>query len=49
VAKDAIATRTVSPVSSMPAGLVNSLALEQILDLLAYLENDGDKQADAFK
>jgi putative heme-binding domain-containing protein len=44
-----VVTRTPSPVSAMPPGLVNTLTLEQILDLLAYLENDGDKDADAFK
>jgi putative heme-binding domain-containing protein len=44
-----IAARVASPVSSMPAGLINTLTREQILDLLAYLENEADAGADAFK
>jgi hypothetical protein len=32
----------------MPEGLVNILAREEILDLLAYLESDGDPQHAAF-
>ena len=34
--------RRLSEVSPMPTGLLNSLRLEQILDLLAYLESGGD-------
>jgi len=49
VEKADVVARTPSPVSAMPPGLVNSLTLEQLLDLLAYLENDGAKDADAFK
>lgn len=49
LAKADVLERAPSPVSAMPPGLVNSLTAEQILDLLAYLENDGDKSADAFK
>ncbi|MEZ5965021.1 MAG: c-type cytochrome [Planctomycetota bacterium] len=44
-----VTDRSPSPVSAMPPGLVFTLTREQILDLLAYLENDGDKDADAFK
>jgi len=31
-------TRTSSPVSIMPEGLLNTLSRDEILDLLAYLE-----------
>ncbi|MFM8468922.1 MAG: hypothetical protein ACKODH_02965 [Limisphaerales bacterium] len=37
-----IRERRVSDVSPMPSGLLNGLRLEQILDLLAYLEAAGD-------
>ena len=37
-----IRERKLSDVSPMPAGLLNGLRLEQILDLLAYLEAAGD-------
>lgn len=37
-----IRERRVSEVSPMPSGLLNGLRLEQILDLLAYLEAAGD-------
>jgi hypothetical protein len=32
----------VSEISPMPAGLLNSLKLEQILDMLAWFEAQGD-------
>lgn len=38
VAMDDIETQTPSAVSPMPAGLVNTLSAEEILDLLAYLD-----------
>jgi putative heme-binding domain-containing protein len=44
-----IAARAPSPVSSMPPGLLNTLTREQVLDLLAYFENDGNKEAPAFQ
>jgi hypothetical protein len=34
-----IKERSVSEISPMPAGLLNSLKAEQILDLLAWFEN----------
>ncbi|MFA6545071.1 MAG: hypothetical protein WCS99_11635 [Limisphaerales bacterium] len=37
-----IRERRLSEVSPMPGGLLNSLRLEQVLDLLAYLEAAGD-------
>ena len=42
VAVTNICERRLSEVSPMPSGLLNSLRLEQILDLLAYLEAAGD-------
>jgi putative heme-binding domain-containing protein len=36
-----IEKRTVSKTSSMPAGLINTLTKQEILDLLAFLENGG--------
>jgi putative heme-binding domain-containing protein len=38
VGKAMIKTRTISEISPMPAGLLNSLKAEQILDLLAWFE-----------
>jgi hypothetical protein len=38
-----------SEVSPMPAGLLNILKPEQVLDLLAYLETGGNSKATAFK
>ena len=38
VGKAMITERTISEVSPMPAGLLNSLKAEQILDLLAWFE-----------
>ncbi|MCF7785148.1 MAG: hypothetical protein K9N47_03445 [Prosthecobacter sp.] len=38
IAKAMIQERSVSEVSPMPAGLLNSLKAEQILDLLAWFE-----------
>ena len=37
--KAMIKERTISEVSPMPAGLLNALKTEQILDLLAWFEN----------
>jgi putative heme-binding domain-containing protein len=44
-----IASREVSPISSMPPGLINVLTQNQILDLLAYLESGGDPKHADFK
>jgi branched-subunit amino acid ABC-type transport system permease component len=38
IAKAMIKERTISEISPMPAGLLNSLKAEQILDLLAWFE-----------
>jgi putative heme-binding domain-containing protein len=37
-----IRTQRISDISPMPAGLVNTLTKEEILDLLAYLETNGN-------
>ncbi len=48
VAKDTILSRRPSPVSIMPAGILNSLDEEEILDLLAYLVAGGKQEHAAF-
>jgi uncharacterized repeat protein (TIGR03806 family) len=40
-----ITRRARSPISNMPAGIVNVLELESILDLLAYLASDTPRQS----
>jgi hypothetical protein len=49
VPKSAIKSRKVSALSLMPAGLVNALDKEQILDLLAYILAGGSADHAAFK
>ncbi len=49
IEKKNIDSRRTSPVSIMPAGLLNTLDKEQILDLLAYLMADGNADDPAFK
>jgi putative heme-binding domain-containing protein len=49
VAKSAIESRQLSPLSIMPVGLLNSLDKEQILDLLAYVLAGGNADHAAFK
>ena len=49
VAKKDVKSRLPSKLSPMPEGLVNILTKEEILDLVAYLESAGKKQAAAFK
>lgn len=44
-----IAQRVPSKISAMPTGLLNGLTDEEILDLLAYLEAGGQKDAPNFK
>lgn len=44
VGKSSIARREISPVSPMPAGLLNALRAEQILDLLAFIEAGGNPE-----
>ncbi len=40
VAKQRVARRSPSPVSNMPAGIINVLQKQEVLDLLAYLMSD---------
>jgi len=49
VRKKQIAQRKSSKVSSMPAGLLNTLRKEEILDLLAYLEAGGFQVPEGLK
>ncbi len=49
VAKSAIKSRRPSALSLMPAGLLNTLDKEQILDLLAYLLAEGNAKHAAFQ
>ena len=42
VKKSEIEARSLSKISPMPAGLLNTLTKEEILDLMAYLESLGD-------
>ncbi len=49
VAKTAIKSRKASALSLMPAGLLNSLDKEQILDLLAFLLAEGNAKHAAFQ
>jgi putative heme-binding domain-containing protein len=48
IQKKDIQTRSISPISPMPAGLVNVLSREEILDLVAYMEFAGQKDHAAF-
>jgi putative heme-binding domain-containing protein len=49
VAKSAIKSRKPSTLSLMPAGLLNAMDKEQILDLLAYVLAEGKSDHAAFK
>jgi hypothetical protein len=49
IAKAQIKSRTLSDVSPMPAGLLNVLKAEQILDLLAWFEAGADPKAKVWK
>ncbi len=49
IKKKSIHRRARSDVSNMPAGVVNVMEKEQILDLLAYLLSDGDRRAKVFQ
>lgn len=41
IRRDTITSRTTSPTSTMPKGLLDTLSREEILDLLSYLEREG--------
>ncbi len=49
IKKSEIESRALSKVSPMPAGLLNTLTKEEILDLMAYLESLGDSAHPNFK
>jgi putative heme-binding domain-containing protein len=49
IPKKEIRSRTLSKVSNMPAGMLNTVRETQILDLLAYLISDGDADGAAFR
>lgn len=49
VGKSMIKERTISEFSPMPAGLLNALKREQILDLLAWFEVGGDPKGKVWK
>jgi uncharacterized repeat protein (TIGR03806 family) len=49
VRKADVRGRRVSPLSNMPSGIVNSLEKAQVLDLLAYLIADGQRDRPAFR
>ena len=49
IPKNSIAKREMSPVSLMPPGLLNTLTQDEVLDLLAYLQNGGNEKAPAFE
>ena len=47
--KKEIERQSRSPVSTMPEDLLNTLKLEEILDLLAFIESGGNAQSDHFQ
>jgi len=49
IEKQDIASHTVSPISPMPVGLLNTLSKAEILDLLAYLEAGGRADSPHFQ
>ena len=49
IPKPDIRERRIAPVSNMPEGILNVLSKDQILDLMAYLLNDGKPSAAAFR
>ena len=44
-----VQSRKVSPVSLMPAGLINSMNQDEVADLIAYILSGGDKRNKVFK
>ena len=48
IAKSDVASEELSPVSIMPAGLMNRLNEDEVLDLLAYLLANGDAEHELF-
>ena len=48
VALDQVKGRKPYPVSLMPAGMINPLNRDELLDLVAYLQSGGNPQHKAF-
>ena len=48
IPRDEIEETLVSKVSMMPAGLINTLTRDEVLDLVAYLQSGGDPDAPVF-
>lgn len=48
IPRDEIEETLVSKVSMMPAGLINTLSREEVLDLVAYLQSGGDLDSPVF-
>jgi putative heme-binding domain-containing protein len=44
-----VASEETSPVSAMPAGLLNSFTKEEVVELMAFLESGGDRTAPFYK
>lgn len=49
VQRDQVESTRPSTVSPMPEGLLNGLSLDEIKDLVAYLQSGGDRNYEAFK
>lgn len=49
VALDQVKRRSEYPVSLMPAGLINSMNEEEVLNLIAYLQSGGDPNHEMFR
>ena len=49
ISKDSIDAQQVSPLSLMPPKLLNTMSLEEILDLIAYVESRGNPRHAVFK
>ncbi len=49
VAKDEIDIMQPSPISLMPAKLLNTMSLEEVLDLIAYIDAKGNPDHAVFK
>ncbi len=49
IAEAEVKSEAPSPVSPMPAGLLNAFTKEQIVELLAFLDSGGDRNAAVYK
>jgi putative heme-binding domain-containing protein len=48
IGQTGVAVKKLSPISSMPANLIDVLTKDEVLDLLAYIESAGNKSAPQF-